>query len=450
MKRALLVIAVILVAALAVFAFTRPKPPDTRLSGAYRLEDGRILGISPTDEEVLRIRDFSTGEVHGLYPLGDDRFTVRPGWAPKEAPESGTARIEGRSLIWTQGSQETRAERLLLPEKTARFPSGGTGGDEDVELYGRLVLPSGKGPHPAVVVVHGSEKNAATIFYNDPWLLAPRGVAVLVFDKRGTGSSGGKFGMDFTQLAGDVVAAVEWLKQQPEIDPQRIGLTGYSQGGWISPLAASKSDAIKFVLVGYGMVDSPADEERNETIYALRKRGFGEADIAEAEELTSAANEIMRSRFESGWERAGELKQRFKDEAWVAVLDDGTAGSIMRYPGWAMRRVAPWMMPKGLDRHWFYDSRAVLETLDIPMLWLIGGDDIEAPNETTIATLQQLRAQGKPFETVVYPHADHGIRLFEEKDGERVYTGYAPGYHEKRVEWILEQVSPGCGACSGA
>lgn len=437
MKRALLVIAVLLAAALAVFALNRPQPPDTRLTGAYRLDDGRLLGITPTDGEVLRMRDFSTGGVHGLYPLGEDRFTVRPGWAPQEAPESGTVRFEGRSLVWTRGSRETRAERIVLPEKTARFR---TGGDEDVELYGRLVLPPGKGPHPAVVVVHGSDKDAATIFYNDPWLLAPRGIAVLVFDKRGNGSSGGKFGMDFTQLAGDVVAAVEWLKQQPEIDPRRIGLTGYSQGGWISPLAASKSDAIQFVLVGYGMVDSPADEDRNETIHALRSRGFGEEDIAEAVELTSAANEIVRSGFKSGWERAGELKKRFKDEDWVAVLDDGTAGSLMRYPGWAMRLAAPWMMPKGLDRHWFYDSRAVLETLDIPMLWLIGGDDIEAPNETTIATLRQLRAKGKPFEMVVYPHADHGILLFDEKDGERVYTRYAPGYHEKRVEWILKQV----------
>lgn len=436
-RRAVLLFLFVLGAALAILATTRDKQPDTRFTGAYRFADGRIAGITPAGEDGWRVRDFSTGEGHTLYALGDDRFTARPGWDP-EAPESGIVRFEGRSLVWIRGGQETRAERLPLPERTVRFRSGG---DEDVELYGRLVLPSGKGPHPVVVAVHGSEKDAATAYYHEPWLLAPHGVAVLVFDKRGTGRSGGKFGMDFTQLAGDVVAAVEWLKRQPEIDPQRIGLAGYSQGGWIAPLAASKSDAVRFVLVGYGMVDSPAEEDRKETVHALRSRGFGAADIAKAEELTAAAHEIVRSRFESGWERVAELKERFEGEPWVEALGDGTASTLMRRPAWMMRLAGPWVMPRGLDRHWFYDSRPVLERLDIPMLWLIGGDDIEAPNETTLAALAQLRAKGKPFETVVYPGADHGILLFEEKDGKRVYTRYAPGYHQKRIAWILEQVT---------
>lgn len=428
MKKILLVVALGLGAVLFTF---RSREPDTRFSGAYLWPDLRVVGVTPTTEEAWRVRDFATGDVYSLYPAGEDRFTVRPGWNP-EAPEVGTARFDERKdLYWSGGfGPEVRAQRLPLPERTVRFRSG------DVDLHGRLVLPPTPGPYPAVVVVHGSEKDAATTYYHDAWLLAPRGIAVLIFDKRGTGRSGGKFGMDFSQLADDVVAAVDWLRQQPQIDADRIGLTGYSQGGWISPLAASKSDAVKFVLVGYGMIDSPAEEDRKETLNLLRKTGFGEADIAEADELIRAAHKVVASRFESGWEEVGELKDRFKDEPWVDAVGDGTAGSVMRYPGWVLRIAGPRMMPRGLDRHWFYDSRPVLEKLDIPMLWLIGGDDIEAPNELTLATLERLRAKGKPFETVVYPGADHGILLFEEKDGERVYTRYAPGYFQKRVEWI--------------
>jgi uncharacterized protein len=242
--------------------------------------------------------------------------------------------------------------------------------------------------------------------------------------------------MDFGQLSDDVVSAVEWLRQQPEIDPERIGLAGYSQGGWVSPLAASKTDAVKFVLVGFGMVDSPAEEDRKEMLNLLRKKGFGGPDLAEAEELVAASHEVIRSRFDGGWERVAELKARYRNEPWVEALDDGTAGSLMRYPGWVLRIAGPWMMPRGLDRWWFHDSRPVLEKLDIPMLWLIGGDDIEAPNEATIATLERLQARGKPFEMVVYPGADHGILLFEEKEGERIYTRYAPGYFQKKVDWI--------------
>ena len=417
----------------AVLFFFRSREVDTRFSGAYRFPDGRVVAVSPTGEDdTWRVRDFSDGRVHTLHPEGEDLFTVRTGWS-SEASEEGSVLFAPGALVWRRGASEVRAERIPLREKAARFRSG------DAELHGRLVLPGGPGPHPAVVLVHGSEKEAATVFSHEGWLLAPHGIAVLIFDKRGTGSSEGKFGMDFGQLSDDVVAAVEWLRGQPEIDRERIGLAGYSQGGWISPLAASKTDAVKFVLVGFGMIDSPAEEDRKETLNLLRKKGFGPADLAEAEELIKASHEIISQRFGGGWERVGELKARYKDEPWVDALDDGTAGSLMKYPAWALRLAGPRLMPRGLDRWWFHDSRPVLEKLDVPMLWLIGGDDIEAPNEVTIATLQQLAARGKPFELVVYPGADHGILLFEEKDGERVYTGYAPGYFQKKVEWVRHQ-----------
>lgn len=430
MVKKLVILALVIGAVL--FFFSRSEEVSTRFSGAYRFPDGRIVAVSPTGEDdIWRVRDFSDGRVHSLYPKSEDTFTIRPGWSP-EAPEQGTASFVPGGLLWGQ----VRAERLALREKAAAFTSG------DAELRGKLILPDGPGPHPAVVMAHGSEKDAATVFSHEGWLLAPHGIAVLIFDKRGTGTSEGKFGMDFGQLSDDLVAAVEWLRKQPEVDPNRIGLTGYSQGGWTTPLAASKSDAVRFVLVGYGMVDSPAEEDRKETVRRLRDRGLGEADIAEAEELVQAGHEVIRTRFEGGWEKVAELKARYKDEPWVEVLEDGTAGSLMKYPAWAMKIAGPRMMPLGLDRWWFHDSRPILEKLDIPMLWLIGGDDIEAPNEVTIATLKQLQARGKPFELVVYPKADHGILLFEEKDGERIYTGYAPGYFRKKVEWIRSVTAP--------
>lgn len=433
MTRKLIVLALVIGAVLLFFRF-RSQEVDTRFSGAWRFPDGRIVALSPTGEDgVWRVRDFSDGRVHSLYPITEDTFTLRSGWSP-EAPEEGSVFfVPDGAMIWREGPGEVRAERLPLREKAAAFRSG------EAELRGRLILPDGPGPHPAVVLVHGSEKDAATVFSHEGWLLAPHGISVLIFDKRGTGSSEGKFGMDFGQLSDDVVAAVEWLRGQPEIDRDRIGLAGYSQGGWISPLAASKTDAVKFVLVGFGMVDSPAEEDRKETLALLRKKGFGEADLAEAGELINAGHEVIRTRFDGGWERIAELKTRYKDEPWVEALDDGTAGSLMKYPAWALRIAGPRLMPRGLDRWWFHDSRPILEKLNIPMLWLIGGDDVEAPNEVTIATIQQLQAHGKPFELVVYPGADHGILLFEEKDGERVYTGYAPGYFQKKMEWLRHQ-----------
>jgi dienelactone hydrolase len=429
-------IAAILVVAVLAGARLRSHPPDTHLSGAYRFADGRVVGVTPTLEDTWRVRDFSSGLVHTLYPTSEDRFTARTGWDPGAAPD-GDVRFEAGTLVWSRGSGDARrAGRIPLPERTVRFPSG------DVELFGRLILPEGKGPHPAVVMVHGSEKDAATVVSHEGWLLAPHGIAVLMFDKRGTGQSEGKFGMDFTQLAGDVDAAVDWLRQQPEIDPERIGLAGYSQGGWVAPLAASNSKAVKFVLVGYGMVDSPAEEDRKEMLQLLRDNGFGSAEAAKADALARATGEVIRTRFDGGWDRVGELKRQYKGEPWVDVLGDYTAGSVMRYPGWLLRIAGPRMMPRGLDRHWFYDSRPLLERMDIPMLWLLGGDDVEAPNEVTIAFLKHLEAEGKPVRSIVYPGADHGILLFrKDGKGERVYTRYAPTYYRDKIRWLRERCS---------
>jgi dipeptidyl aminopeptidase/acylaminoacyl peptidase len=81
----------------------------------------------------------------------------------------------------------------------------------------------------------------------------------------------------------------------------------------------------------------------------------------------------------------------------------------------------------------------VLSTLDVPMFWLIGGQDVEAPPEVTIQRLTELKAQGHPVELKVFPTADHGILEFEMKDGERVYTGYSPGYFQTAIDWLRGQ-----------
>jgi uncharacterized protein len=115
------------------------------------------------------------------------------------------------------------------------------------------------------------------------------------------------------------------------------------------------------------------------------------------------------------------------------MLRNHIAGSFLRYPHWLMKIYG---RKKLSEISWHYDSFETLEKLDIPMLWVLGGDDIEAPNEVTIAELERLRATGKPIDLKIYPTADHGIVEFEEKDGERVYTRYSPGYFELENAWV--------------
>lgn len=115
-------------------------------------------------------------------------------------------------------------------------------------MVGDLHLPkTAKLRHPAVVLAHGSEDSDRYSFDSLPHVLAHRGVAVLTYDKRGTGKSSGSWqDSGLEALADGLLKAVMLLKSRSDIDPNRIGVIGFSEGGWVAP---SKSSDIHFMSV---------------------------------------------------------------------------------------------------------------------------------------------------------------------------------------------------------
>jgi dienelactone hydrolase len=231
----------------------------------------------------------------------------------------------------------------------AAFPSG------DVRLAYTLDLPTGAGPFPAIVMGHGS----GTVTRHQGSFLARRlvdaGFAVLRYDKRGVGDSGGVYEIAgnvanservFPILAGDLLAGVQFLKTRSDVDPARIGLFGVSQAGWIIPLAASRSPDVKFMILVVGPTVSVGVENYYSSLV----------------ELSPSAS-----------------------------LDDAYARSLV-YPG-----------PHG------YDPRSTLESSSTPGLWLLGGADRSIPTPLTVEVLQSLQDSGRPYRWIVYPGAGHDL-----------------------------------------
>jgi uncharacterized protein len=412
-------------------------------AGAYRTAGGALVSVLPSGPDGhLRITHFGSGRSHKLYPTRALKFqsasdmdsetpvAIRYEFRPGKGGGADTLTIHENK------HRPMTAQRVKHREETAVYNSG------DTALFGKLTLPArGKPPFKTVVFVHGSDPTPSIDQEWLPHLLASNGIATFVFDKRGTGCSKGQYVQHFGVLSDDVVAAVAWLQTQPAVDKTRVGLAGFSQGGWVAPLAALKDPSIKFVLVGYGLAMSLADEDRLEAPLKLKELGVDQASIAEYQVLNSALHQLAREGFKD-WSHFEATLERFKDRPWLTVAraQPSRVGITLQMGLAQAKVVAPPMFENFFQP--FYEPVPTLEELKVPMLWLIAADDIEAPPEPTIKALKRLRQQGKPFATVVFPQADHGMQEYQLRDGKRVRTKYAQGYFSTLLKWTQEVAGP--------
>jgi pimeloyl-ACP methyl ester carboxylesterase len=247
--------------------------------------------------------------------------------------------------------KETHAQDVTpIETESVSFISQG------VRLSGTIYIP--KVSHAAVVLVHGSGNE--TRMQEFAALLAASGCAVLTYDKRGVGESGGVYAgpevgtnnidsANLHLLAQDARTAVNLLKQKLPSLP--IGLLGFSQAGWIIPLAAIDNPLVKFMVLFSGPTLTTLEQLRFQ-FYTAGRTDF--------------------------WEHHSEADAR------EHLLNDP-------------------------DRFQFAptDPKEVLAALTIPGLWLFGGKDIQIPVNLCIEQLQVLKAQGKPFDYALFPELGH-------------------------------------------
>ena len=116
-----------------------------------------------------------------------------------------------------------------------------------IKLAGSLLLPRSEVPVPAVVFVHGAGRQTRESYREVGAYFASQGIAALIYDKRGTGQSGGAYESyaPYENLVNDALSAIAFLKQRREIAASQIGIWGLSQGAYISAAAVSRSEDIQ-------------------------------------------------------------------------------------------------------------------------------------------------------------------------------------------------------------
>jgi uncharacterized protein len=394
--------------------------PDCHV-GTYRLADGAVVDVGPDDDGTLRWTRFD-GATGVLHRGADGVWKSTYGWTDR--PDGMTAAFsacpEGQISF---GGVSGR--RIALDSKEAAFRSHGTA------LAGRLVMPKGAKQVPIVVLLHGSEQasalsDASLQTYFLQHLLPAEGVGAFVYDKRGTGRSGGHYTQDYSLLADDAVAALLEARRMAGTRLGRIGYQGGSQGGWVAPIAANRT-AVDFVIVCFGLAVNVIDEDQEAVELQMREKGYPPEVIAQALEVASAAEATFESDFKSGFTRLDEMRARYGSAPWYKdVKGDYAFFVLQQHSDAELRALAPqfdWHTP------FHYDPMPTLRADKVPQLWILGGEDYQAPSAETSRRIRSLMGDGLPFTLAYYPKAEHGMTLFETgADGSRSSTRYAPGY----------------------
>ena len=392
--------------------------------GSYRLRDGRIIDISPSDGDALRWTLWS-GETGKLHPQPGGTWTSTFGWTDR--PDGKTISLSdcnaGEIVFDTRPGQ-----RIVFDVIDTVFHTNG------VKLVGRLLLPKGNEKVPVAVLVHGSEHDSALESYRLQRMFPAHGIGAFVYDKRGTGVSGGKYTQDFDVLAADAVAAMTEARRLAGTRLGRIGYQGGSEGGWVVPLAANRAH-VDFAIVSFGLAVTVLEEDQEGVALDMHFHHHSAADTVKALELARAGEQVVESGGTEGYEAFDALRRKYKSEPWYRDVHGDFVGFILPLD---QKQIISAIAEFGFQTTPFrYEPMPALRASTTPQLWVLGGDDLEAPSGETAERIKALIAAGKDYTLAVYPAVEHGMTEYElNAKGERVSTRFAPGYFQMMADFI--------------
>ncbi|MFI7222383.1 alpha/beta hydrolase family protein [Nonomuraea angiospora] len=264
----------------------------------------------------------------------------------------------------------------------------GSGG---LVLHGSVISPAGaraRSGRAGVVLVHG----AGTGTKRDKLLgeavaFARQGLSVLIYDKRSEGYS--LFERSYSQLADDALGAVRTLRRQPGVDPAKVGIWGLSEGGWVAPLAASRSKDISFVILVGANGLQPLRQQTWAVAAGLRKAGV-----------------------------SGSFVDRAEPTMYRVIADAG-------------------MFPEP-----YYDPEPVIASLRQPVLGIWGVHDLLTPPRETPPIFARALEKGgnRQYTFRFFADADHAAHRTPDGGVTRL-PELAPGYAELVGSWVGEATS---------
>ncbi len=290
--------------------------------------------------------------------------------------------------------------------------------DKTVHLAGTLTYPASGTNFPAAILISGSgqQDRDETLAGHKPFaLIADRltklGFAVLRVDDRGTGKSTGEVEKASSEdFAKDVALSIGYLKGRKEIDQDRIGLIGHSEGGLIAALVAAERKDIDFMVL-------------------LAAPGIKGADLLEAQgeqlNLSSGLSKEAVAAYQPFYRKLIDLSAAGTDSAslarmarqelhaWKAKTDPKLVREIgfgdMASTEMIFQNLIPGFAAKWMQYFLATDASLLLEKTDAKVLALNGEKDIQVlPATNTEGIREALQKSRSPlYEVKVLPGLNH-------------------------------------------
>jgi len=279
------------------------------------------------------------------------------------------------------------------------------------KVVGDLRLPTGSGPFPVVLFVHGSgpaDRTGNMAFPPIMERMLQAGFATFAWDKPGTGESTPKLNEGDPNLrhkrAQILLDAIELMKSRPDIDPTRIGVWGGSQAGYVIPIALTQTEDIAFVICVSCAGESGQDEMGYQVMALGLCQDMPKEKSAERDRLLKELDQNRSYQTYAGY------------QAYRKTMADLAALVPVSLNNWPVTSEEVWQA-NPIEDEGVWNPVPVFSQIKIPVLAIFGDQDRQGdPLQGAYAYRKALGEAGNPKSRVeVFPNANHGI--FTSKTG---------------------------------